>query len=135
MTVNINNLQEEQKIPLNTLVGSFFNDSLEIQLISVCTSDGFDLHFSSRKKETLEADKIAAIASTLCSISNASAEQISNGRFNIATVESEKGNILFLRTQFLGFECVLCVEGSENMTLGALRFVSQRLAEKIQLLK
>ena len=98
--MEITDLKSIDKKPLIQLINAFFESSLDVQLVPTSTSDGFDLYSVSRMRETLEADKVAAIASILCSISNASAEQISNDIFNIATVESEKGNILFYGHNF-----------------------------------
>lgn len=125
-------IADKQKASLHALAMSFFNKTGAIKLISVCTSDGFDLFYASRKARQIEGDKIAAISSTLCSISSASAEKISSGKFKIATIESDIGNILFLRTEFAGLDCALCIEGSTNMSLGTLRFISQRLAKEIE---
>lgn len=129
------NITESQKAALEALVTSFFNKTGAIKLISVCTSDGFDLFYASRKARKIEGDKIAAVSSTLCSISSASADKISSGKFKIATIESDIGNILFLRTKVGDIDCALCVEGSINISLGTLRFISQRLAKEIEELK
>ena len=117
---------------LHQKIHDFFDKELEVITINLCTTDGFSTYSLSRSNNDIEEDKVAAIASTLCSISNTSAEQISNGSFNLATVESENGSILFLRTQFIELQSVLCVATSKKISLGEARFHCQRLASEIE---
>ncbi len=132
MNEKVKDEQAAAKAILFEKMQGFFDDELNIVLVNLCTSDGFSIHSLSRSNDGVEADKVAAIASTLCSISNASAEQISKGMFNIATVESANGAILFLRTQFLEVQSVLCVATSAKMSLGEARFHCQRLASEVK---
>lgn len=119
------------ELALKEKMQALFDTEFDITLLNLCTADGFSIHALSRGND-IESDKVAAIASTLCSISNASAEQISKGRFNIATVESMNGLLLFLRTQFQDRQSVLCVATNSKMSLGNARFHSQRLVNEIE---
>lgn len=132
MNEKINTKHDAATAILKGKMADFFDDELNIGLINLCTSDGFSIHSLSRSDYAVEADKVAAIASTLCSISDVSAEQISKGGFNIATVESINGAILFLKTQFLDLQSVLCVATSGKMSLGEARYYCQRMANEIE---
>lgn len=133
--MSIENLNEQNKELLKALLEEFSSNYFEVNVISVCTSDGFDLHFISKKDTNLEADKVSAIASTLCSLSNASSEQISNSRLELTTIESENGcNILLMKTFFSEIDCVICAEASDKMSLAELRFITNALSKKIKAL-
>ena len=130
--MNIKNITEIERESLKRLLEEFSEKYLEAQVVSVCTSDGFDLCFVSKLNDTLEADKVSAISSTLCSLSNAASEQISNSALTITTIESVNGrNILLMKTTFCELECVICVEGTSKMSLAELRFVTNTLSEKV----
>jgi len=133
--MSIESLNEQSKKLLKALLENFSANYFEINVVSICTSDGFDLHFISKKDSSLEADKVSAIASTLCSLSNASSEQISNSRLELTTIESENGrNIILMKTTFLELDCVICAEASESMSLAELRFITNELSKKIKVL-
>ena len=126
-----NDNQTKAKSILHQKMQEFFDKQIEVEIVNLCTSDGFNIYSLSRNNDDIEEDKVAAIASTLCSISNTSAEQISKGAFSVATVESENGTILFLRTKFIDIQSVLCVATSAKMSLGEARFHCQRLVNEI----
>ena len=130
----ITDLKEQDKKLLHDLVEELSSDYNEVQIVSVSTSDGFNLSFIS-KKGTIEDDKVAAVASTLCSISTAVSEQISNGSLKTITIESDNGrNTLLMKASFFEIDCVACIEATKNMSLAELRFISNNFVKKIKTL-
>ncbi len=103
----------------------------EIFLTSLCTVDGFNIKSVTSSSHTTEVDKLAAMASTICSLSDASANQIMQLPSNFTTIETEGGNILFLTTKLLNKDCVLTLAARSSMQLANARFEALRLAKSI----
>ncbi|WP_086929528.1 roadblock/LC7 domain-containing protein [Agarilytica rhodophyticola] len=107
----------------------------EIQLISLCTVDGFSIKTFAAKTLDIESDKVAAIASSLCSLSNASAKKIIKQEFQMTTVETAGGHILFISTRYLHLSCVLAIAVKADMMLATARFAIKRLSDDISAIK
>lgn len=126
------NVPSVKKTPnLCSQIDRFFDDNFNIELVNICTTDGFNIY--SIAKDTLDAeeDKIAAVSSTLCSLSYSCAEQMINGCFQATIIETETGNILIVSLRYLSFSCSLAVATNAKMSLGEARFLVNRLAKSI----
>lgn len=120
------------KQELNQLFDAFINSDTSIELVNLSTSDGFVITSRCSGNVETEVDKIAAIASSLCSLSNSAANGIIKESFLVTTIETNGGNILFLRCSYLEYTCVLSVALKANISLAQSRFLSRRLIENIQ---
>jgi predicted regulator of Ras-like GTPase activity (Roadblock/LC7/MglB family) len=107
------------------LIDQFYALNSDITLVSVSTSDGFVIHQSSDKRFEVEPDKISAIASTFSSISNSIASEILESSFDIAFIETKKGNFVCIHTNYLKHDVVLTVFANDSMSLGTLRVKSR----------
>ena len=107
-------------------------DNPEIILVSLCTTDGFNIRSFSNSELAIEADKIAAISSTICALSGSVAKQLSQEKFNTTIIETHSDNILFVGTEYLGAKCVLTVAAKPKMSLATARFCTRRLADAIK---
>lgn len=116
---------------LNKLLDEFIESNTSIELVGLSTSDGFVIGMRRNERITVEFDKISAIASSLCSLSDSAAASIINQSFLMTTVETESGNILFLRTKYLHYSCVVCIAVKEDLSLAQTRFISLRLTDAI----
>jgi len=125
-------ITSDSKNLLKELLEAFSTKYTEVQVVSVCTSDGFNLRTISDSESDVEPDKLSAIASTLCSISNAAAEQVSKSSLTLTTIESENGrNILLMKTTFSDTDCVICTQATKKMSLAELRFITNTLSKNI----
>lgn len=116
---------------LVTLIDARFHENYEIDLISLSSTDGFDIHCIKSPDSTIEIDKLAAIASSVYALSNASVKQISDSDLNVITVETKNGNLLFLKSTFNQKATVLSVSSKSDMPLGETRYIATRLASDI----
>lgn len=107
------------------------DNNKEMLLVSLCTTDGFSIKSFASKGLNAEADKLAAMSSTLSALSNSTATQLLQEEFDITIVETNSGNILFVKTKYLGLPCVLTVAARANMALATVRFKTKRLAQSI----
>jgi predicted regulator of Ras-like GTPase activity (Roadblock/LC7/MglB family) len=130
--MNTNSLVITPNPQLINLLEDCFNNNIGVALLSISTMDGFNIHTLSRQESVIESDKLAAISSALCSLSDASAEQIVNQNFILATVETGEGKILFLKARYLAFSCVVCMASTVAMSLAEARFLARRLADAIK---
>lgn len=103
----------------------------DILLVSLSTTDGFSIKTFAAKALNAEADKLAAMSSTISSLSDASAKQVLDTQFDITIVETSTGNMLFVRTDYLGFPCVLTIAARAAMSLATARYKTKKLAQSV----
>ncbi|RBP49594.1 roadblock/LC7 domain-containing protein [Arenicella xantha] len=103
----------------------------EIFVVSLCTTDGFSIKSFASKSLAAEADKLAAMSSTICALSDATSNQVLTDQFDVTIVESKSGNVLFVRTQYLDKPCVLMIAARSEMALANVRYRTIKLAESI----
>ena len=120
---------------LEVMFHRIHSDDSNIRLMSLCTMDGFSLASASDATLQIPADKIAAMASTMCSLGDAFATQLHGVQPNIVTVETEQGPTLIVKTIFGGLDCVLIVATNSDASIGKARYFAKRLAERIPQLK
>ena len=105
--------------------------SSEVYIVSLCTSDGFSIKSFASKGLNMEADKLAAMSSTISALSDSTAKQLLQSQFEIASIEAESGTMLLVRTRYLGVSCVLTVAANTKMALATARYKTKMLSEKI----
>lgn len=116
---------------LSELLESFLKEESSIDLVHICTSDGFNLHMKNLPTVNIELDKMAALASTFCSLGQSAAENIVDEKMVVSSVESESGFVIFLKVSLTGHPCVLTVAAKASTALGEARYKAIRLAKKI----
>ena len=94
----------------------------DILLVSLSTTDGFSIKTFASKTLNAEADKLAAMSSTISSLSDAAAKQVLMNQFDITIVETGSGNMLFVRTNYLELPCVLTIAAKSAMPLATARY-------------
>ena len=104
----------------------------DITLVSLCTSDGFSIKSFASRGLNAEADKRAAMSSTISALSDSSAKQLLQDRFDITIIETNSGNMFFVRTRYLDLPCVLTIAASAKMALATARYKTKKLAESIR---
>ena len=119
------------KPELNEAITDLCQSNSDINLISLCTSDGFSIKSVTAGGIDTEADKLAAMSSTIGALSGSSAKQILNDEFSIAIVEAASGNMLFVSTSYLGTACVLTLAAKSKMALATARYKTRELAAVI----
>jgi len=103
----------------------------DISLVSLSTTDGFSIKTFASKALNAEADKLAAMSSTISSLSDAAAKQVLTNQFDITIVETGSGNMLFVRTNYLEHPCVLTIAARGAMSLATARYKTKKLAQSI----
>lgn len=103
-------------------------ENSEVVLVSLCTTDGFSIKSFASKKLGAEADKLAAMSSTITALSGSSARQVLQSEFDITIIETSSGNMLFVSTTYLELPCVLTVAANHNMALATARYKTKNLA-------
>ena len=127
-------MQLESTKELAKLISEFYNSTSGLILVALSTPDGFPIQQASDSFEGVP-DKIAAMTSTLSSVSNAIAEEIIAAPFTLSWIETDDGDCVCVYTKYQKQNAVLTVAAKRNVTLGVLRVRIKRLAEKIALLK
>ncbi len=108
---------------LDGLFEEYLERNQNILFISIATSDGFNVGCSKRTRELFaEADKLAAISSSLMAISNSSSKVICQLDCDSVTIESDGCNTLLSKLNDSGKEYVVMIAGNHSISLANLRF-------------
>ncbi len=133
--MTMSNEKSSAKLALLSHIKTLCDANREIILVSLCTTDGFPISCFSVSELSNQADKFAAMSSTLSSLSDSSAKQMKQGQCNIAIVEATSGNILFVKTDYIGKPCVLTVVAHNKMALAEARYKTKKLIGEISAIR
>lgn len=123
---------ESIKARVAPLIEEFVDTQFDVILTSLCTEDGFVIHHKNAVRHDVEGDKMAAVASALLSIAEASVQSVSSGQLRVTIIESDNANLFVMRTSFKGTAAVLTVACSRKLSVGRALFLVNRLAAAIQ---
>ena len=127
----MSNKKIEVKAELLDGIKELCDGERDVILVSLCTTDGFSIKTFASKELSGEADKLAAMSSTISALSDSSSKQILKNQFDVTIVESHSGNMLFVRANYLDQPCVLTVAAGHKVALAVARYKTKALAQKI----
>jgi len=116
---------------LEDILKLFLHENKDITHINFCTIDGFFLGMAEADHNAIEKDKMSAISSTLCSLSNSAVSEIIGQGLDVCSIESGGASIILVRVEYKGTECVLTVVNRDSITLGEARYKTKKLSEII----
>lgn len=122
---------KEARPNIEPLIGQFADEHFEIMMASACTEDGFVIAHHNGRALELEDDKVAALSSTLLSLSEAAAYTIDSGRLRVTLMEAQKANLVVVKAQCRDLTVVLTVAAEASLAIGQLLFLANRLADRI----
>lgn len=122
---------QEARPHIEPLISDFVDSQFEVMVASACTEDGFVIAHRNGKALQLEEDKVAALSSTLLSLSEAAANTINSGRLRVTLMEAQKANLVVVKTQCRDLIVVLTVAADASLAIGQLLFIANRLADRI----
>lgn len=109
----MNELKIEKRQELIDSIKDLCGSNDGIFFASLATEDGFPIHSLG---VDCDEDKFAAINSTITALSNSCAKEVLEEDFSITIIESNSGNVLFVKTRYLELPCVLMVSSKTNKT-------------------
>lgn len=121
-----------EQADLEQLMETFLNDDSDIKQVSLCTADGFDIAHKGNGEIVVESDKLSAMSSTFCSMSQSVSELLLGKESEISSIETTDGHILFISTNYRASSCVLTVAAKGNISLGEARYKTKRLSNRIE---
>jgi len=120
---------------MNELLAELFSEQTEkffdLKVFSLTTADGFPIHCEVRQDNEVETERIAAVSSSLISLSNAAARQMIGKPLESTTIETTDGNMFLCNTTFKEKKCVLCIVTGKKENIGHARYFTQRIAQII----
>lgn len=119
------------KPELANVLNRFLQDDPRIELVNLCTDDGFNISMLEQGGISVDAERMSAIASALRSLSDSAANQVLNGLSLMSTVETDNGCLILLKIIYRQCNCVLAIAASHEITLGETRYKAKRLAQSI----
>lgn len=109
-----------------------FKNKPDLVLINLSTLDGFLLHQVNRTGQGVEGDKVAAISSSLCSMSTSAAREFFSDSSGIVNIETETGKIVFQHVDLKDKAAVITLCCKSKLSLAEARFVAKRLKDGIE---
>ncbi|MDF1780587.1 MAG: roadblock/LC7 domain-containing protein [Alcanivoracaceae bacterium] len=103
----------------------------DLKIVALSTIDGFPIYCSKGSSDPEKNEKIAAISSSLHSLSNAAANQLAGSKLMTTTLETGDGFIFFFSTTYQERECVLCIATGATENVAKARYFSQKIADFI----
>lgn len=116
---------------IGPLIDACVADNFDVISVSLCTEDGFTIYHKNSAHVEIESDKVAAIASSLMSMSEASIKSIDGGRLKMTIVESEKANLLLTNAVCMKTPVVLAIAISNKLSMGQSLFITNRLSKAL----
>ena len=113
-------------------IKSLCKGNSDIVLVSLCTTDGFSIMSYAAKSLSAEADKLAAMSSTISALSDSVATQILDDDFDITIIETNNGNMLFVSTRYLNTPCVLTLAAKSSTAWATARYKTKGLSKAIE---
>jgi len=123
---------ENSHPPLQNTLEACISDNHEISMINVTTEDGFSLAHSSVL--FIQHDKVAAMTSSLSSISCGATKMFGEDTYSICILEAEGFNIFFLKSTYDGKPCIISSYIDQEVMLGKARFIMKNLTTSIETL-
>jgi len=71
------------------------------------------------------------MSSTICALSDSSSKQVLEDEFKITIVESDAGNLLFVKTKYLEMPCVLTIAAKHQLALATARYKTKAFAQEV----
>jgi len=116
---------------LKKLINHTVNQAEYVDVINLSSVDGFTFYSYSSNKNSTEEDKLSAVSSSLISLSNAATRQLMNTTLVSTVIESTDGNMIILKTRYMGKDAVLCFISGSKLIIGKSRYFAIKLAESI----
>ena len=114
------------------LFDQYFTNFSGIELISLATTDGFNVYCKKLDTYSFETDKLSAASSTLYSVCDAVTRQILGKKFEVTFIETGAGNVVCIALSTSSGDYVLTMSGSKEMNIASLRLAIKRLAEEVK---
>lgn len=112
-----------------------FKGRTDLVLLNLSTLDGFLLHQVGQSGFSAEGDKVSAISSSLCSMSNSAVKELFSASHGVINIECDSGKVILFHLS-LGRqkEGVLTLCCTQKMALAEGRFLAKRLTQNIEAL-
>ncbi len=124
---SINSLYPE----ITRLAEDYCKENTDLLIVNVCSEDGFVMGHTSNERTEIESDKMAAISSSISSISNSALMMISGKTSKLIIVESENYNFLLTQSTFRKKKCVVSFCASSLVSLAKMRFLVKRFGDSL----
>ena len=103
----------------------------DLKILSLTTADGFSVYCHVNSRLQVEDEKVAAVSSSLISLSNAAAQQMMGHALESTTIETGSSNMFLCNTQYNDKKCVLCIVTGAKENIGHARYFTQQIAKLI----
>lgn len=103
----------------------------DLKILSLTTADGFPIYCHVNNRFHVEDEKVAAVSSSLISLSNAAAQQMMGQALQSTTIETGTSNMFLCNTHYNEKKCVLCIVTGAKENIGHARYFTQQIAQLI----
>ncbi|WP_154222638.1 roadblock/LC7 domain-containing protein [Marinicella rhabdoformis] len=103
----------------------------DLKILSLTTADGFSIYCHVNNRFHVEDEKVAAVSSSLISLSNAAAQQMMGHALESTTIETGTSNMFLCNTQYNDKKCVLCIVTGVKENIGHARYFTKQIAQLV----
>ena len=103
-----------------------------VKVLNLTTADGFPLFTQCSDGFDLETDKLSAVTSSLTALSKAAAKQLLNSQFESTCIETDKGLLYMIQTNYQDKQCILSMLSGDKPNLAQIRYFMNKLAKYIE---
>lgn len=126
-------MMEHQK--LKKLIHKTIKQAQDLLAINLSSEDGFSILNFTVEGFDIESNKLSAVSSSIQSLAKAITKQLMKSKLSNTFVETDKGTLVFLSTNYKGKPCVLCFIAHKSLNVAKARYFSVQLAEAIAEIK
>lgn len=103
-----------------------------VRALNLTTADGFTIYSRHSGNFSCEKDKLSAVTSSLTALSQAAAKQLMGSEFKSSCVETNKGIMYMVQTNYKNKPCILSLVSGDSPNLGQIRFYLNKLARFLE---
>lgn len=117
---------------LSKVMTELKNKLPDIRIVHIATADGISVFSHYFTADEVKEDKLAAVASSITSLSRAASKHVLGEDFANTVIETGQGIMLLVQCEYQGRSCVLSVTAGRQHNLGQVRYFTFKLAKYIE---
>lgn len=117
---------------LNTVFEKVSEQLTDIKTINISSVDGFSIHSYSKYDGEISEEQLAAVSSSISSLSNSVAKQLIKSSLVSTTIETDNGYMFLVNTEFLKKQCIICIITGNKENLAKVRYFATKLSNKLK---
>lgn len=117
---------------LNNIMKELKNKLPDIRIVHIASADGISEYSHYFTADQVKEDKLAAVASSITSLSRAASRHVLGEDFANTVIETGQGIMLLVQCEYNNRSCVLSMTAGRQHNLGQVRYFAFKLARYLK---